>query len=65
MNSICLLHRLLSSGSAVNVAKKLMGHSDKSVTVIIYTHIVDEVFEQNRKQLAEYATFKKQRKENA
>ena len=47
------------------VAKELMEHSDISVTAKIYTHMVDEVFEQNRKRLAEYATFKEQRKENA
>ena len=53
------------AGVPLNVAKELMGHSDISVTAKIYTHMVDEVFEQNRKRLAEYATFKEQRKENA
>lgn len=38
----------------INVAKELMGHSDISVTAKIYTHMVDEVFEQNRKRLAEF-----------
>ena len=47
----------------MNVAKELMGHSDISVTAKIYTHMIDEVFEQNRKRLAEYAAFKEQRKE--
>jgi integrase len=44
-----------SAGVPLNVAKELMGHSDISVTAKIYTHMVDEVFEQNRKRLAEYA----------
>ena len=35
-----------------------MGHSDISVTAKIYTHMADEVFEQNRKRLAEYANQK-------
>lgn len=35
-----------------------MGHSDISVTAKIHTHIVDEVFEQNRKRLQEYANQK-------
>jgi len=38
-----------------------MGHSDISVTAKIYTHMVDEVFEQNRKRLAEYANQKEQK----
>ena len=54
-----------AAGVPLNVAKELMGHSDISVTAKIYTHMVDEVFEQNRKRLAEYAAFKEQRKENA
>jgi integrase len=44
-----------SAGVPLNVAKELMGHSDISVTAKIYTHMVDEVFEQNRKRLADYA----------
>ena len=47
-----------SAGVPLNVAKELMGHSDISVTAKIYTHMVDEVFEQNRKRLAEYANQK-------
>lgn len=31
-----------------------MGHSDISVTAKIYTHMIDEVFEQNRQRLAEF-----------
>ena len=54
-----------AAGVQLNVAKELIGHSDISVTAKIYTHMVDEVFEQNRKRLAEYATSKEQRKENA
>lgn len=41
-----------------------MGHSDISVTAKIYTHMVDEVFEQNRKRLAEYANQKEQKAVN-
>ena len=52
-----------AAGVSLNVAKELMGHSDISVTAQIYTHMVDEVFEQNKKRLAEYATFKEQRRE--
>jgi len=37
-----------------------MGHSDISVTAKIYTHMVDEVFEQNRKRLEQYANEKEQ-----
>lgn len=48
----------------LNVAKELMGHSDISVTAKIYTHMVDEVFEQNRKKLVEYATAKEQKAVN-
>ena len=54
-----------AAGVPLNVAKELMGHSDISVTAKIYTHMVDEVFEQNRKRLAEYASFKEQKKANA
>lgn len=43
-----------AAGVPINVAKELMGHSDISVTAKIYTHMVDEVFEQNRKRLAEF-----------
>lgn len=43
----------------LNVAKELIEHSNISVTAKIYTHMVDEVFEQNRKQLAEYASQKR------
>lgn len=35
--------------------QKIMGYSDISVTAKIYTHMVDEVFEQNRKRLEQYA----------
>lgn len=44
-----------AAGVPLNVAKDFMGHADISVTAKIYTHMVDEVFEQNRKRLAEYA----------
>ena len=54
-----------AAGVPLNVAKELMGHSDISVTAKIDTHMEDEVFEQNRKRLAEYATFKEQKKANA
>ena len=42
-----------------------MGHSDISVTARIYTHMVDEVFKQNKKWLAEYAAFKELKQANA
>lgn len=44
-----------------NVAKEFMEHSDISVTAKIYTHMVDEAFEQNRKRLADYANTKEQK----
>ena len=44
-----------AAGVPLNVAKELMGHSDMAK---IYTHMVDEVFEQNRKRLEEYANEK-------
>jgi len=44
-----------AAGVPINVAKELMGHSDISVTAKIYTHMVDEVFEQNRRRLEQYA----------
>lgn len=44
----------------INVAKEWMGHSDISVTAKIYTHMVDEVFEQNRMRMAQYAVTKSQ-----
>lgn len=44
-----------AAGVPLNVAKELMGHSDISVTAKIYTHMVDEVFEQNRRRLEQYA----------
>ncbi len=47
-----------AAGVPLNVAKEWMGHSDISVTSKIYTHMVDEVFEQNRKRLEEYANEK-------
>lgn len=50
-----------AAGVPLNVAKELMGHSDISVTAKIYTHMVDEVFEQNRQRLAEYANQKEQK----
>lgn len=37
-----------------------MGHSDISVTAKIYTHMADEVFEQNRMRMAQYAVTKSQ-----
>ena len=49
-----------AAGVPLNVAKELMGHSDISVTAKIYTHMVDEVFKQNRKRLAEYANEKEE-----
>lgn len=49
-----------AAGVPLNVAKELMGHSDISVTAKIYTHMVDEVFEQNRKRLAKYTNQKEQ-----
>ncbi|MBQ9531880.1 MAG: site-specific integrase [Eubacterium sp.] len=49
-----------AAGVPLNVAKELMGHSDISVTAKIYTHMVDEVFEQNRKRLADYANEKEE-----
>lgn len=47
-----------AAGVPINVAKELMGHSDISVTAKIYTHMIDEVFEQNRKRLENYASQK-------
>lgn len=47
-----------AAGVPINVAKELMGHSDISVTAKIYTHMIDEVFEQNRKRLEQYANQK-------
>ena len=44
-----------AAGVPLNVAKELMGHKDISVTAKIYTHMVDDVFEQNRLRLEEYA----------
>lgn len=41
-----------------------MDHSDILVTAKIYTHMTVEVFEQNRKQLAEYANQKEQKAVN-
>ena len=35
-----------------------MGHSNISVTAKIHTHMMDEVFEQSRKRLVEYANSK-------
>jgi len=49
-----------AAGVPLNVAKELMGHSDISVTAKIYTHMIDEVFEQNRKRLADYADEKEE-----
>ena len=48
-----------AAGVPLNVAKEWMGHSDISVTSKIYTHMVDEVFEQNRKRLQDYANEKR------
>ena len=47
-----------AAGVPINVAKELMGHSDISVTAKIYTHMVDEVFEQNRQRLANFTSEK-------
>ena len=47
-----------AAGVPINVAKELMGHSDISVTAKIYTHMVDEVFEQNRQRLANFTADK-------
>ena len=47
-----------AAGVTLNVAKEWMGHSDISVTSKIYTHMIDEVFEQNRKRLQKYANDK-------
>lgn len=49
-----------AAGVPINVAKELMGHSDISVTAKIYTHMVDEVFEENRQRLTTYAEMKSQ-----
>ena len=54
-----------AAGVPLNVAKELMGHSDISVTAKIYTHMVDEVFEQNRKRLEEYANEKEKQSKMA
>ena len=54
-----------AAGVPLNVAKELMGHSDISVTSKIYTHMVDEVFEQNKKRLMEYASEKEQQIQKA
>ena len=40
-----------------------MGHSDISVTAKIYTHMADEVFEQNRMRMAQCAVTKFQQVE--
>ena len=49
-----LLHRLSGSRSANQCGKRMDGASDISVTAKIYTHMVDEMFEQNRQRLAEF-----------
>ena len=38
----------------INVAKEFMGHADIAVTSKIYTHMVDDVFQENRKRLEKY-----------
>lgn len=38
-----------------------MGHSDIFAAADIYAHMADEVFEQNKKRLAEYANQKEQK----
>jgi integrase len=53
-----------AAGVPINVAKEWMGHSDISVTAKIYTHMVDEVFEQNRIRMAQYAVTKSQQVES-
>lgn len=53
-----------AAGVPINVAKEWMGHSDISVTAKIYTHMVDEVFEQNRMRMAQYAVSKSQQVES-
>lgn len=54
-----------AAGVPINVAKEWMGHSDISVTAKIYTHMVDEVFEQNRMRMAQYAVTKSQQVESS
>lgn len=49
---------------AQNAVKEFMRHSDISVTAKIYKHMIDEMFEQNRKRLAEYANQKEQKAVN-
>lgn len=41
-----------------------MGHSDISITAKIYTHMADEVFEQNRARMAQCAVTKSQQVES-
>ncbi len=53
-----------AAGVPINVAKEWMGHSDISVTAKIYTHMVDEVFEQNRARMAQYAVTKSRQVES-
>lgn len=53
-----------AAGVPINVAKEWMGHSDISVTAKIYTHMLDEVFEQNRMRMAQYAVTKSQQVES-
>ena len=53
-----------AAGVPINVAKEWMGHSDISVTAKIYTHMVDEVFEQNRMRMAQYTVTKSQQVES-
>ena len=42
-----------------------MGHSDISITAKIYTHMADEVFEQNRARMAQCAVTKSQQVESS
>ena len=41
-----------AAGVPINVAKEFMGHADISTTAKTYTHMIDEVFNENRKKLA-------------
>lgn len=43
-----------AAGVPINVAKEFMGHADIAVTSKIYTHMVNDVFQENRKRLEKY-----------
>jgi len=40
-----------AAGIPINVAKEFMGHADISTTAQTYTHMVDDVFDVNRRRL--------------